>query len=234
MAQLTPLRALRPAPAVAPRVSSVPYDVVSTVEARRIAADNSLSFLRVTRSEIELPEGSDPYAAAVYDRARANLERLRRAAPLETDAEPGLYVYRLRMGGHVQTGVAGGFSVDEYEQDLILKHEKTRREKEDDRTRHIVTVRAQTGIVFLTYRASSEVDALVAGVASGEPIYDFDAGDGVTHTVWRVTGSSRDALVEAYGRIPRLYIADGHHRAASAWRARGEIRAGRQAEAARW
>lgn len=227
MAQLTPLRALRPAPAVAPRVSSVPYDVVSTVEARRIAADNSLSFLRVTRSEIELPEGSDPYAAAVYDRARANLERLRRAAPLETDAEPGLYVYRLRMGDHVQTGVAGGFSVDEYEQDLILKHEKTRREKEDDRTRHIVTVRAQTGIVFLTYRASSEVDALVAGVASGEPIYDFDAGDGVTHTVWRVTGSSRDALVEAYGRIPRLYIADGHHRAASAWRARGEIRAGR-------
>ncbi len=227
MAQLTPFRALRPAPAVAPRVSSVPYDVVSTDEARRIAADNPLSFLRVTRSEIELPEGSDPYAPAVYDRARANLERLRAAAPLATDAEPGLYVYRLRMGNHVQTGVAGGFSVDEYERDLILKHERTRREKEDDRTRHIVTVRAQTGVVFLTYRASSEIDALVAAATEGAPIYDFDAGDGVAHTVWHVTGASRDALVAAYGRIPRLYIADGHHRAASAWRARDEIRAGR-------
>lgn len=226
MALLAPFRALRPGAGVAARVSSVPYDVVSTAEARRAAESEPLSFLRVTRSEIELPDGADPYSAAVYDRARANLERLRREAPLETDPEPGLYVYRLRMGDHTQTGVAGCFSLAEYEDDRILKHEKTRREKEDDRTRHIVTVRAQTGVVFLTYRARPAIDRLVAEATAAPPLYDFDAGDGVQHTVWRVNGAAVVALVEEWAAIPALYIADGHHRAASAWRAHRELASG--------
>ncbi len=227
MARLSPFRALRPAPAVAHRVSSVPYDVVSTDEARALAADEPLSFLRVTRSELELPAGADPYSAAVYDRARTNLERLKHVAPLEVDDEPSLYVYRLRMGEHEQTGVAGGFSVDEYESDRIKKHEKTRRDKEDDRTRHIVTLRAQTGVVFLTYRGSAAIDAVLARVKATPPLYDFVAADGVAHTLWRTFAADRDALVAEFGAVPALYIADGHHRAASAWRARQEIRAGR-------
>ena len=157
MAKLTPYRALRPRGDLAARVSSVPYDVVSTAEARALAEDEPLSFLRVTRSELELPDAADPYAPEVYDRARANFDRLKTEGALATDPEPGVYVYRLIMGGHAQTGVAAAFSVDEYENDAIKKHEKTRRAKEDDRTRHIVTLRAQTGVVFLTYKASAAI-----------------------------------------------------------------------------
>ena len=227
MSQLTPFRALRPAVTAAPRVSSVPYDVVSTGEARALAAGEPLSFLRVTRSEIELPEGTDPYSPAVYERAARNLESLRAAAPLETEADASLYLYRLRMGDHVQTGVAGAFSVDEYDRDLVRKHERTRRNKEDDRTRHIVTLRAQTGVVFLTYRASAGVDRLVEDACAAPPLYDFTSADGVAHAVWRVAPEARDALVAAFARVPILYIADGHHRAASAARARAELAAGR-------
>ena len=226
MAKLVPFRALRPTPQGAPRVSSVPYDVVSTAEARALAAGNPLSFLHVTRSEIDLPESTDPHSDAVYALARRNLEALRRTAPLEVEAEPALYVYRLRMGGHTQTGVAGTWSVDEYEHDRIKKHEKTRRDKEDDRTHHMCELRAQTGKVFLTYKASVKVDDIVARVAAGEPLFDFTAGDGVAHTVWRASNSDRDALVAGFAAIPELYIADGHHRAASAWRTRSEIAAG--------
>ena len=162
MASLHPFRALRPAPSVAATVSSVPYDVVSTDEARQLAAGNPLSFLHVTRSEIDLPPGTDPYAGSVYEQARENLAALRAKAPLIVEDAPSLYFYRLRMGTHEQTGVAGCFSVDEYEQDVIKKHERTRRDKEDDRTRHIVELRAQTGVVFLTYRATAKVDAAAA------------------------------------------------------------------------
>src|SRR5262245_59424720 len=133
MASLFPFRALRPAPAAAAEVSSVPYDVVSADEARQLAAGNPLSFLHVTRSEIDLPPGTNPYSAQVYKLARNNLDRLRSAAPLVHEDAPSLYVYRLRMGEHEQTGVAGCFSIDEYEQDVIKKHERTRRDKEDDR-----------------------------------------------------------------------------------------------------
>ena len=150
MASLHPFRALRPEPGVAPAVSSVPYDVVNTEEARQIAAGNPLSFLRVTRSEIDFPRDADPYAPRVYAKARENFESLRRHAPLVTESAPSLYFYRLRMGGHEQTGIAGCFSVDEYESDIIKKHERTRRDKEDDRTRHIIELRAQTDVVFLT------------------------------------------------------------------------------------
>jgi uncharacterized protein (DUF1015 family) len=197
---------------------------VSTDEARQLAADNPLSFLHVTRSEVDLPAGTDPYAPQVYEQARENLHRLRDRAPLEFDEMPSLYLYRLRMGSHEQTGVAGCFSIDEYESGVIKKHERTRRDKEDDRTRHIVGLRAQTGVVFLTYRASTEVDALVARISAGEPLYDFTAADGVRHTVWRAGADQARMLVAAFGRIPALYIADGHHRAASAARARAELR----------
>src|SRR5215207_2535577 len=159
MSSLHPFRALRPAPGSAPRVSSVPYDVVSTDEARQLAAGNPLSFLRVTRSEIDLPHDTDPYSSIVYAKARENLRELRERAPLLLDEPPALYFYRLQMGAHQQTGVAGCFSLDEYERDIIKKHERTRRDKEDDRTRHIMSVRAQTGIVFLTYRRSTAIDA---------------------------------------------------------------------------
>jgi uncharacterized protein (DUF1015 family) len=223
MASIHPFRALRPAPETAASVSSVPYDVVSADEARQLASGNPLSFLHVTRSEIDLPSGTDPYADSVYELARENLARLRAAAPLVVEEAPSLYVYRLRMGSHVQTGIAGCFSVDEYEQDVIKKHERTRRDKEDDRTRHMVDLRAQTGVVFLTYRSASDVDAVVARATSGQPLYDFTAADGVQHTIWRIADADARSLQQAFSRIPALYIADGHHRAASAARARAAL-----------
>ena len=224
MATIHPFRALRPTPASAAAVSSVPYDVVTTDEARELARDNPLSFLRVTRSEIDLPPDADPYAARVYQRARENFQKLRERAPLVMDESPSLYLYRLRMGSHEQTGLAACFSVDEYERDIIKKHERTRRDKEDDRTRHIVELRAQTGVVFLTYQASAAVDTVVQRVTAAEPLYDFTAADGVQHTVWRAGAEDTRELVAAFAKIPSLYIADGHHRAASAARARDDLR----------
>ena len=224
MAAIHPFRAVRPEPRVASDVSSVPYDVVSTEEARTLAAGNPLSFLRVTRSEIDLPPDTDPYASKVYAKARENFETLRRQAPLVTEDAPSLYFYRLRMGQHEQTGIAGCFSVDEYEADVVKKHERTRRDKEDDRTRHIIELRAQTGVVFLTYKAAAGIDAIEERVTAQPPVYDFTAADGVHHTIWRATDADTKALVGEFGKIPALYIADGHHRAASAARARAELR----------
>ena len=229
MSALIPFRALRPAPHAAPAVASVPYDVVNVDEARALAAGNPLSFLRVTRSEIDLAPGGDPHAPEVYAQAVRNFEDLKRAAPLVLDDEPSLYFYRLRMGPHEQIGLGGCFSVDEYDRGLIKKHETTRKVKEDDRTRHITELRAQTGVVFLTYRASARVDAVAARVTARAPLYDFTATDGIVHSVWRATGADAAALVEAFGALPALYIADGHHRAASAARARTTVRT-REAE----
>jgi uncharacterized protein (DUF1015 family) len=224
MASVHPFRALRPVPGKAADVSSVPYDVVSTDEARQLAAGNPLSFLRVTRSEIDLPPGADPYSPEVYARARQNLQSLRADAPLVIEDEPALYLYRLRMGTHEQVGLAGCFSVDEYDSDAIKKHERTRRDKEDDRTRHIIETRAQTGVVFLTYRASADVDRLAQQVVTGAPLFDFTADDGVQHTIWMTSRPATRELVDVFAQIPALYIADGHHRAASAARARAEMR----------
>jgi uncharacterized protein (DUF1015 family) len=224
MARLFPFRALRPVPLAASRVASVPYDVVNADEARALAQGNPLSFLHVTRSEIDLPIGTSPYDEAVYARAAANLNELKQAAPLVTDEVPGLYCYRQQMGDHVQTGLAGCFSVDEYERDLIKKHEKTRPDKEDDRTRHIIEVRAQTGVVFLTYRATPGVEPIMARACAGDPLYDFTADDGIRHTVWPVAAADVPVLQAAFSEIPALYIADGHHRAASAARARAALR----------
>jgi uncharacterized protein (DUF1015 family) len=224
MAAIFPFRALRPTPERAAAVAAVPYDVVSTAEARQLAGDNPLSFLRVSRAEIELPADTDPYADAVYETAARNFERLRRDAPLVLEDEPSLYLYRLRMGTHEQTGLAACYSMDEYERDIIRKHERTRKAKEDDRTRHMIDLRAQTGPVFLTYPPSRAVNAVAPRVAGGAPLFDFTAADGVRHTVWRVPPDDVRPLVEAFAAIPFLYLADGHHRAASAQRARQRLR----------
>jgi len=218
MATLSPFRALRPKPADAARIAAVPYDVVSTEEARALAEGNPLSFLRVSRAEIELPAGTDPYSEPVYQRAVQNFDKLKKSS-LVVEDEPALYFYRLRQGGHEQTGIAGCFSIDEYNRDVIKKHERTRRDKEDDRTRHILAVGAQTGPVFLTYRANADVDRIEARTTDGRPLFDFEATDGVRHTIWLVDFADCARLVEAVLAVPTLYIADGHHRAASAARA---------------
>jgi uncharacterized protein (DUF1015 family) len=223
MATLLPFRALRPGQTDAARVAAVPYDVVSTDEARLLAEGNPLSFLRVSRAELELPAGTDPYSPDVYERAVENFRRLREQA-LIVEAEPGLYFYRLRMGAHEQTGIAGCFSIDEYDQDVIKKHERTRADKEDDRTRHMIALGAQTGPVFLTYRASARICALADRVTRGRPLIEFEAPDGISHTIWRAEPAARDEAVEAFRSVPALYIADGHHRAASAARARRTLR----------
>ena len=223
MAIIRPFRALRPAPAAAEAVAAVPYDVVSTSEARRLAADNPLSFLHVSRAEIDLPDGSDPYGQTVYQRAARNLETLTERAPLVVDPEPGLYLYRMQAGEHEQIGLAGCFSLDEYDRDVIKRHERTRRDKEDDRTRHMVALRAQTGIVFLTYRATAAIDSVVDGGAAGAPLLDVAAPDGVRHSVWRLSRAATTTAVDAFADVPAVYIADGHHRIASAARARDEL-----------
>jgi uncharacterized protein (DUF1015 family) len=223
MAALIPFRALRPTPAAAARVAAVPYDVVNAEEAQALAHDNPLSFLHASRAEIDLPAGTNPYSDEVYAKAAANLDVLTRTAPLVVEDAPSLYVYRLKMGTHVQTGVAACFSVDEYDRDVIKKHERTRRDKEDDRTRHILELRAQTGPVFLTYRASAAVDDAVARTTGSAPLFEFTAADGIEHTVWRVDAAGEQPLIDAFDRIPALYIADGHHRAASAARVRKQL-----------
>jgi uncharacterized protein (DUF1015 family) len=236
MADLFPFRALRPAPQAAAHVASVPYDVVNRDEAHALAAGEPLSFLHVTRAEIDLPAATPPYDAAVYEQSVRNFEQLKRDAPMILEDEPGLYLYRLRMGRHEQTGVAGCFSLDEYDRGLIKKHEKTRKDKEDDRTRHMLELRAQTGVVFLTYQASSAVDEVVSRVTAGQPLYDITAPDTVRHQLWHVTGADVSHLTQAFALLPALYIADGHHRVASAARARETLRAagGRTTDADRF
>jgi uncharacterized protein (DUF1015 family) len=213
-------------------VAAVPYDVVNTEEARALAAGNPLSFLHVSRAEIDLPPGTNLYGDDVYATAVRNFERLKTDAPLLVEDAPRLYVYRLRMGTHSQIGLAGCFSIDDYERDVIRKHEHTRPDKEDDRTRHLLELRAQTGPVFLTYRARPAIDALINRVVAGNPLYDFTAVDGVQHTIWVVDAAEEHQLVVAFDAVPALYIADGHHRAASAARARRRLAgdAGRRGE----
>jgi uncharacterized protein (DUF1015 family) len=223
MATIIPFCALHPSGERAASVAAVPYDVVDVEEARALAADNPLSFLHVSRAEIDLPADTDPYSARVYETAAARFATLRRAAPLLRDEEACLYVYRLRAGDHEQTGVAGCCSLDDYDADVIKKHESTRPAKVEDRTRHMIALGAQTGPVFLTYRAQPAVDDVVSRATVGAPLCDFDAPDGVRHTVWRAGQRAAAALEHAFAAIPALYIADGHHRAASAARVRSEL-----------
>lgn len=222
MAVIRPFRALRPPAERAQAVASVPYDVVNTDEARALAEGNPLSFLHVSRPEIDLPPGTDIHSDAVYRKAVENFEKLVATCPLQNEAEPSLYLYRLIMGQHQQIGIVACCSIDEYDNDTIRKHERTRRDKEDDRTRHMLMLRAQTGPVFLTYRRRAEIDEQVAAAITAAPLYDVTAEDGIRHTIWRL--SETEGLVNSFTSVPLLYIADGHHRAASASRARAELR----------
>jgi uncharacterized protein (DUF1015 family) len=223
MSAIYPFAALRPTPKAAASVASVPYDVVSSDEARALASGNPLSFLHVSRPEIDMAASVDPHSDVAYQRAAAAFKTLKSEAPLVVEEVPSFYLYRLKMGNHVQSGVAACFSIDEYDRDLIKKHEKTRPDKEDDRTRHMLAIGAQTGPVFLTYRASKEVDAIVRRVAAAEPLFDLRAADGVHHEIWQVPPGENQAIVDAFAKVDALYIADGHHRAASAARARRSL-----------
>jgi uncharacterized protein (DUF1015 family) len=221
MAVIRPFKALRPTKEKADIVASVPYDVVNRKEAKEEAKGNPINFLRITRSELELDDSINAYSDEVYKKAKENLERIKKEAPLITEDKPHFYLYRLEMNGKAQVGIAATFSVDDYENDVILKHEKTRREKEDDRTNHIITTEAQTGVVFLTYRGVVEVNRIVnETIKENNPEYDFTSSDGIKHTVWIVPEKYTNQIMDAFKKIKHLYIADGHHRAASAARAR--------------
>ncbi|GAB5445062.1 MAG: DUF1015 family protein [Fuerstiella sp.] len=222
MPRVKPFQAIRPTPDKAADVASVPYDVVNREEAAALADGNPNSFLHVVRPDIDLPAGTDPYADEVYATARASLDRLMDEGVLTRDGEASMFVYRQVMNGVAQDGIVCCCHVDDYENNLILKHEKTRQAKEDDRTRHVLTLNAHAGPVFLTYRDIDDVTARVNEVTATEPLYDFTAADGVQHTVWRIPDSVE--LVQQLSAAPSFYVADGHHRSASAWRAGVERR----------
>ena len=223
MAVIRPFRALRPVPDTVASVAAVPYDVVSTEEARVLATGNPLSFLHVSRAEIDLPPGTNPHADEVYTAAAENLRRLVDLAPMVREAQSSLYFYRLHAGEHEQVGLVACYSLDEYDRGLIKKHERTVREKEDDRTRHMLALGAQTGITFLTYRASAEVNTLAHRAMATDPLFDFEAADAVRHTIWHVPAADLNAVISAFARVPALYIADGHPRIASAARTRDQL-----------
>jgi uncharacterized protein (DUF1015 family) len=210
-------------PELASQVAAVPYDVVNRTEAAELARDNPHSFLHVGRSDIDLPESTDPHDSRVYARAREALDELIARGVLLQDRQPSLYLYRLIMDGRAQTGVVGCVHVDDYETDVIRKHEKTRPDKEDDRTRHVLTLNAHAEPVFLAYRSRMEIDVLSEPLLATPPLYDFTAPDRVRHTVWRIADPA--LWVEAFRAVPHAYVADGHHRSASAWRAGKERRA---------
>ena len=220
--QLRAFRALRPVPELAARVVSPPYDVVSRSEAAALAAGAPMSFLHVVRSDIDLPEDVDPHDSRVYEQARRNLDGLAADGVLVRDIDPALFVYREVMGARAQIGVVGCVSVADYERDVIRKHERTRPDKEDDRTRHILTLEAHAEPVLFAYRGSMEVDRLVADAVKAPALYDLTTTDGVHHTVWKAPDAA--ALVDAFARVPCAYVADGHHRSAGARRAAAERR----------
>ena len=223
MAVIRPFKALRPTKEKSQQVASVPYDVVNREEAAQAAAGNPLSYLHITRSEIDLPEIKDVYSKEVYLKAKENLNKIIENAPLNVDAKSHFYLYRLIMNGRSQTGICATFSVDDYDNDVILKHEKTRKVKEDDRTNHIITTEAQTGVVFLTYRGVKTVNEIVDKTMKDvTPEYDFTAPDGIQHTVWIIPAEYYEAIENEFAKIHKLYIADGHHRAKSASRAKEE------------
>jgi len=218
MADLRPFDALTPPPHLAAAIASVPYDVINSSEARDLAAGKPLSFLHVIRPEIDLADGVDLYSDPVYAKGAENLERWIADVPFEDHGGPVFFVYRLIQDGRSQTGVVAGCSVDEYDSGLIAIHERTRQNKEDDRARHVVQMRCQAEPIFLAYRTSPAVSTLVTSITSDEPYVDFVADDGVQHTLWRVADSG--AMSAAFAPVPRLYVADGHHRTKSASRAR--------------
>ena len=219
MATVTPFAALRPDPALAAKVCELPYDVMSSEEAKVMAEGNPLSFLRVSKPEIDLPEGTDLYSAPVYAKGLENFQKLIAEGVLRRDEKPVFHLYRQIMGNHAQIGLVGLASCEEYLKNIVKKHELTRPDKEDDRVRHIETLNAQTGPVFLTYKSVPAIDALVARITAAAPEVDFTAPDGVRHSSWPVSEQADiDFLVAEFAKMPALYIADGHHRSAAAGR----------------
>jgi uncharacterized protein (DUF1015 family) len=219
MATLKPFAALRPKPELAAQICELPYDVMSSDEARTTAAGNPLSFLHVSKPEIDLPPDTDSHAPEVYAKGAENFQKLIRDGALKQDAQPYFYLYRQIMGKHSQVGLVAAASCEEYLAGIIKKHELTRPDKEDDRVRHIEALNSQTGPVFLTYRASAELDTFVAKKISQKPEIDFTARDGVQHTAWVIADGAGIKFIETqFAKIPFLYIADGHHRSAAAAR----------------
>jgi uncharacterized protein (DUF1015 family) len=229
MATLTPFRALRPPPARALRVAAPPYDVVSTEEARALAAGNPDSFLHVSRPEIDLPPGTDEHADEVHAQGARALADFQARGVLLRDPEPRLYVYAQRMGSHRQTGIVACASVEEYVADRIRKHERTRADKEDDRTRHVDVLSAHDEPVFLTYRSVAALDAEVEAVKRGAPEYDLVTADGVEHRLWLAPEEAGSRIAGLFRAVPALYVADGHHRSAAAARVHA-LRKGRPGE----
>ena len=222
MLRIKAFKGLRPAPEIVAEVACVPYDVVNRDEAAALAAGQPRSLIRVDRAEIDLPPQTDPYSDAVYAKARENFLALQSSGALVRESGPCIFLYQQRMGAHVQTGLAAVCHIGDYERGIIKKHEKTRRDKEDDRTRLIGTLSADTGPVFLTYRDHAGIDALVSEAQKSAALYDFTAPDGIRHTVWRV--ACGEAFVRAFAGVPVAYVADGHHRTASACRVGRERR----------
>ena len=219
MDAVQPFAALRPDPELAGKICELPYDVMSSEEARKIAAGNPLSFLHVSKPEIDLPPGTDPHAPEVYKKGAENFGRLIHDGALKQDPQPSFYLYRQVMGSHSQTGLVAAASCQEYLAGSIKKHELTRSDKEDDRVRHIEILNAQTGPVFLTYRAVAELDAFVTKRTSGKPDVDFTTPDGVRHTSWVVSDENDLKFIwTQFAKVPALYIADGHNRCAAAAR----------------
>jgi len=221
MAVVRPFRGLRPKKELVREVAAPPYDVLDSNEAREMAKGNPYSFLHVNKPEIDLDPEIDLYDERVYQKAAENLGKLRHEGVVFQDDNPNFYIYRQKMGNHVQTGLVACASVDEYEKNIIKKHELTRQDKEDDRVKHMRALNAQVGPVFLTYKADAKIDALVLRIAGGEPTYDFQSGDGVYHTLWKVEEERTIAeIINLFEAVDFLYVADGHHRSASAQRVR--------------
>jgi uncharacterized protein (DUF1015 family) len=223
MSTIVPFQALRPVGELASQVASPPYDVLNSHEAREEAADNPYSFLHITKSEIDLPLNIDVHSPEVYEKAKENLQSFIEKGILIEEEKPCYYIYRLVMNGRSQTGLVAGSSVDDYEKGVIRKHELTRPEKEKDRIDHMKAIRAQTGNVFLAYKGVAAIDGLIESwKGSHAPLYDFVAADGVGHTIWRVDDEKTIATISGlFAReVPFTYIADGHHRAASAAKVR--------------
>jgi len=219
MATVKPFRALRPKSELAGKICELPYDVMSSEEARGMAKDNPLSFLHVSKPEIDLPAGTDLYSPAVYAKGKENFDQLIGQGALIQDRQPHFYLYRQVMGNHSQLGLVAVASCEEYLNDIVKKHELTRPDKEDDRVRHIETLNSQTGPVFLTYKSDPEIDARFSGIAARSPAIDFTAPDGVRHTSWTISDATMiDFVQKRFAAIPYLYIADGHHRSAAAAR----------------
>lgn len=225
MPLIRPFAGLRPVAERAADVLAPPYDVLNSAEARELAADKPWSFLHISKAEIDLPEGTDPYDPAVYERAAANMRRMIDEGVLMREDKPCYYIYRLRMGAHEQTGLVAAASVADYDQNRVRKHEYTRPAKEDDRVRQIKALNAQTGPVLLAYRSEPELDALLENTAANtQPVYDLTADDGIRHTLWVVDDPDTiDAFNRGFDAMDAVYIADGHHRSAAASRVAAEL-----------